>query len=290
LTQAAREQLLVVTDLDGCLLDEQTYSYEAAREALSALREGGIPLVVATSKTRSEVEPLARELSLQTAMIVENGGAILIPPGHLRKTPGMRSEGAFLVVVLGTGRDALVRALTDIGEQVRVRLRGFASMSAAEVARLTGLRIPEAERALRREYDEPFVLEGGPAEEAAVRRAARRRGLFVTRGGRFHHLTGPVNKGRGLQRLLALYAAEGRRFTTIGLGDSGNDVPLLHEVDRPILVPRPDGKVDEALRAAFPHAERAPAPGPTGWNAAVLAVLRGGGDRAGVPAQLVRDR
>jgi mannosyl-3-phosphoglycerate phosphatase len=289
LTPAAREQLLVVTDLDGCLLDEQTYSYEAAREALSALRERGVPLVVATSKTRSEVEPLARELSLQTAMIVENGGAILIPPGHLRKTPGMRSEGAFLVVMLGTRREALVRALADIAEQTKARVRGFASMSAAEVARLTGLRLPDAERALRREYDEPFVLEGGPAEEAAVRRAARRRGLLVTRGGRFHHLTGPVDKGRGLQRLLALYAAEGRRFTTIGLGDSGNDLPLLREVNRPILVPRPDGKVDEALRAAFPHAERAPAPGPTGWNAAVLAVLRGGGDRARVPAQLVRD-
>jgi hypothetical protein len=60
----------------------------------------------------------------------------------------------------------------------------------------------------------------------------------------------------------------------VGLGDSANDVGMLREVHRPILVPRPDGNVDEALLAALPEAEQAPAPGPAGWNAAVLGVLR----------------
>jgi len=47
-------------------------------------------------------------------------------------------------------------------------------------------------------------------------------------------------------------------------------------VERPIVVPRPSGGPDPALAAALPGAELAPAPGPVGWNAAVLALLEGG--------------
>jgi mannosyl-3-phosphoglycerate phosphatase len=141
------------------------------------------------------------------------------------------------------------------------------------VARLTGLEEQPAARALQREYDEPFLLAEG--SEQALTREATRRGLRITRGGRFHHLLGPVDKGRALQRLIALYAAEGRRFTVVALGDSPNDASMLRHADRPIIVPRRDGRADAALRRALPAAEVAPQPGPAGWNDAVLAVLDG---------------
>jgi hypothetical protein len=59
------------------------------------------------------------------------------------------------------------------------------------------------------------------------------------------------------------------------LGDAANDLPLLRAVDRPIVVPRRDGRVEADLVRALPRAERAPLPGPAGWNEAVLAVLAG---------------
>jgi mannosyl-3-phosphoglycerate phosphatase len=152
-------------------------------------------------------------------------------------------------------------------------VRGFSSLSAPELAQLTGLETSAAERALRREYDEPFLLDAGSDE--ALTRAAAARGLKVTRGGRFHHLLGPVDKGRALDRLLALYAAEGRRFALVALGDSPNDLSMLQRADRPILVPRAAGP-DAKLAAGLPRAEVAGAPGPAGWNEAVLTVLRGG--------------
>jgi predicted mannosyl-3-phosphoglycerate phosphatase (HAD superfamily) len=97
----------------------------------------------------------------------------------------------------------------------------------------------------------------------------------VVRGGRFHHLTGATDKGEALSLLLDLLAAEGRRYRTVGVGDSGNDLAMLERVDRPIIIPRPSGAIDEVLAARLPRAERAPAPGPAGWNSAVLAVLAG---------------
>jgi hypothetical protein len=38
-------------------------------------------------------------------------------------------------------------------------------------------------------------------------------------------------------------------------------------------MPGKDGGIDATLAAGLPGAERAPAPGPAGWAAAILAVL-----------------
>jgi mannosyl-3-phosphoglycerate phosphatase len=267
--------LLVATDLDGCLLDETTYAYDAARPALAALAARRIPLVLASSKTRAEMQPLWRALGLVSPLIVENGGALLLPEGLPPHPPqGAELRDGFWSIVLGTSRQELVRALEEIAGAVGARARSFASLSPPEVEALTGLSAPAAVLALEREYDEPFLLDDERAG-AAIAEAAQTRRLRVTRGGRFWHLTGETDKGRALRVLLHLHNAEGRSFTTIGLGDSSNDLPLLQAVDRPIVMPRPQGALDPAVVRALPNAERAPAPGPTGWNAAVLSVLKG---------------
>lgn len=264
---------IVFTDLDACLLDEETYRYDDALPALRALAERSVPLVLCSSKTRAEMLPLALELPAKGPFIVENGGAIVVPSGHLARLAGRRDPDGYRHVVLGTGREALVRALADLAAATGARVRGFSAFSVADLASMTGLDAVSAERALQREYDEPFVLESG--SEDALARGAVGRGLRVTKGGRFHHLLGPVDKGRALRRLLALYAAEGLRFSAVALGDSPNDLTMLQAADRPIVVPRPDGKPHPALAAALLSAELAPEPGPPGWNRAVLAVLGG---------------
>jgi mannosyl-3-phosphoglycerate phosphatase len=267
-------ELLVVTDLDGSLLDERTYELGPAALALLRLGAVGVPLVLASSKTEAEMEPLARSLPgpPPLALIVENGGAIV----------RRRAEGAREITALGTPHARLVEALGEIAHDAGARLAGFSALTRDELVRLTGLTPEDVDRGRRREYDEPFLVEEG--DVARIAAAAARRGLRLHRGGRFFHLTGATDKGRAFRVLLGLLAREGRRFHTVGLGDAPNDVSLLEAVDEPILVPRPDGRVHEHLRLAFPGAEAAPAPGPPGWNAVVSAVLdrrAGGGGFAG---------
>jgi len=255
--------VLVATDLDGTLLDGATYDFAPARPAFEALRRAGIPLVLCSSKTRAEMAPLAAAIGADGPLVVENGGAVVDPRGS--------------VLVLGIERARLLAELPGVAREAGVRVRSFAETSAGEVAALTGLTEEQAERARRREYDEPFLVEdppGGDAEvDARLKSAARRRGLEVTRGGRFHHLAGPTDKGRALRAILRAAPADG---DVVGLGDAPNDLPLLLAATRPIVMPRLDGTLDPALVARLPDAERACGPGPAGWAAAVLVALSGG--------------
>lgn len=50
--------MVIFTDLDGTLLDHETYSFAAAGEALEALTRENIPLILCSSKTRAEIELL----------------------------------------------------------------------------------------------------------------------------------------------------------------------------------------------------------------------------------------
>jgi mannosyl-3-phosphoglycerate phosphatase len=267
------KELLVVTDLDGTLLDEHTYDPAAAAGALCALEAARVPLVLASSKTRAEMEALVAALpgAPPLALIVENGGAVLRLDGR----------GGPALTVLGAPHEELVRALDAISREAGVRLARCSSMALEELVRLTGLGEADARRAQQREYDEPFLMDEA-GDVARVAAAASRRGLRLSRGGRFLHLTGATDKGRAFHVLRGLLAAEGRTYHAVGLGDAPNDLPLLEAVDEPILVPRPDGRVDERLRQAFPGAARAEAPGPAGWNGAVLRLLerRLGGEAA----------
>ncbi|HEX9190170.1 MAG TPA: HAD-IIB family hydrolase [Vicinamibacteria bacterium] len=256
---------LVATDLDGTLLDHETYSFEAARPALALLAERSIPLVLVTSKTRAEAEAIAALIGTPPLLVVENGGAVVVPEGSV----GTRTIG------LGVPYPRLVEALDAIALEAGASVRGFSSLSRREVEDLTGLRGAAAERARVRGFDEPFLV-SDPGVVPALEKAAARRGLAVTRGGRFHHLVGAgTDKGRALRALLRLPGAGGEGVVTVGLGDAANDLSLLQAVDRPVIVPRPNGAPDAVLAAELPGAETAPAPGPAGWNAAVLAILSG---------------
>ncbi|HEY7515071.1 MAG TPA: HAD-IIB family hydrolase [Vicinamibacteria bacterium] len=266
--------LLVATDLDGTLLDEWTYAHDAADPALRALAARKALIVLCSSKTRAEMAPLVRLLAPGGPFIGENGGILVVPESQLSSVPDARREGDAWLLELGVRRDVLAPALGSIARETGLALRSFTRLPLEEAAALTGLDLEATALAQDRRYDEPFLLDD-PSALPAVEAAARSRGLRVTRGGRFHHLTGPTDKGRALRVLLGLYATAGRSFRTLALGDSTNDLPLLQAVDRAIVVPRPGGGPDASLRAALPDAELAPEAGPSGWNAAVLAVLRG---------------
>ena len=267
-----RRQLVVFSDLDGTLLDHDTYSFDDARPALERLGHAGVPLVLCTSKTRAEVEPLRAALDNDSPFIVENGGAIMIPDGYfsveIDAADSARSEG-MLVVPLGDSYETLVAALARASRESGVRVRGFADMTDAEVADATGLSLDQARLARRRDFDEPFEIIDADRADALLA-AIEREGKRWTAGGRFHHITGATDKAAAVRRVAELYRREAGAVTTVGVGDAPNDAELLGVVDIPIVMA--SGRADEIVRLV-PRATVTRVPGPAGWNEAMLVLL-----------------
>lgn len=269
---------LVFTDLDGCLLDSHNYSFEAARPALAQLQANQIPVVLVTSKTRAEIEPLRQQLNHQGPFIVENGGAVFVPNDTFGfPLERARRRASYQVIEFGTPYAMLRDVLKQIEESVGTPLIGFGDLSIDEIMELTGLPRETALRAKLREYDEPYFVQGPATIAAEVCRQIVTRGLHWTKGGRFFHLTGLNNKGQAALKLLHCYKrqwnldGQPNDVETVGLGDSLNDLPLLLAVDHPVLVQKPDGSYDHEIDV--PGLLRAPGIGPVGWNHAILTFL-----------------
>lgn len=269
-------QMLVFTDLDGTLLDAATYSFEPAREALAALRDRNIPLILVSSKTKAEMEAIRLSLGNVHPFVVENGGGVFIPVGlfHVR-VPDATPRRGYQVVELGTAYAGLRRTLKEIARVSGFGVRGFGDMSVAEIAERTGLNLSEAAAAKQREFDEPFVLDGPSERIEEFRRQAETRGLRCTAGGRFHHLLGRNDKGSACRLLIDCYRRQFQEhqgsLMTVAVGDSLNDLPMLAVADRPVLVQKPDGSYEPDIR--LPGLILAPGIGPVGWNRAILDLL-----------------
>lgn len=56
--------LLIVSDLDGSLLDHHDYNWNAARQWLARLKQFRIPVIICSSKTAAEIVPLQEQLGI----------------------------------------------------------------------------------------------------------------------------------------------------------------------------------------------------------------------------------
>jgi len=261
---------LIFTDLDGTLLDHDTYSWKAALASLDHLRRRSVPWVAVTSKTRAETELWRLRLGNEHPFIVENGGAAFIPAGYLAAgIPGTRQCGPYEVLEWGTPYPDLLAALASASKASGCRVRGFHEMPPEEVSELCGMPLTEAILAKQREYDEPFLV-CDPVRAGALTIAIERQGRRWTRGGRFWHILGTNDKAVAVEALCALFRGAWSSLRTIGLGDGLNDASFLNVVDVPVLIRSPRSA---ELQAAVPRGRLTDRPGPAGWNDAVLSLV-----------------
>jgi mannosyl-3-phosphoglycerate phosphatase family protein len=259
---------LIFTDLDGTLLHPKTYSFQEATSALELIRERNIPLILCSSKTKVEMEVYRKRLKNKHPFIVENGAAIYVPVGYFPFNTGREQDEDYVVFELGKSYEEIRRTFISLRESLGVSVKGFGDMTIEEIATLTGLATAEATLAQRREFEEPFIFELGVDERFL--KAIEERGLTWTMG-RLYHLMGDYDKGKSVRHLKRWYEEESGKFTTIGLGDGLNDLPLLKEVDYPVLIQKEDGSYD--ARVKLPNLIEAQGIGPVGWNRAILELM-----------------
>lgn len=261
----ARPSLVLFSDLDGTLLDHDTYDWTPARPALDRLSELAIPLVLTSSKTRPEIADLRRQLGNHDPYIVENGAATVIPRDYF-------GHGPEQVTCAGPRREDILERLQALRAN-GFRFTGFADLSDEQLSKLTGLTPRAAAMARERIATEPLLWQGTEPELANFRDVLAEQGLTLLAGGRFLHVMGAFDKADATAMLLQRYRDcwPDRQWLSVALGDSPNDQAMLAGADLAVLIA---GKNTEQIQLpAHASVLRSEAPGPAGWNRCVLEIL-----------------
>lgn len=253
--------IAVFTDLDGTLLDHDTYSFDAALPAIEALKARGIPVILASSKTEAEMAPIADALGLDTPMIVENGAGLARFNGeHDCQSdvyPRIRS------------------LLENLPAALEGRFSGFGDWSDETVATATGLPLASARLARQRRFSEPGLWRGNESERDAFIALLHAHDLTAVQGGRFFTIMPRGSKADAMQRVIRHFSeTQGEPIFTIALGDAPNDLAMLQAADLGVIIANPHhAPLPVTERERNGHILRSTLAGPAGWNETILTIL-----------------
>ncbi len=263
------QKLIIFTDLDGTLLNLNNYKFDKAVQALEMVRKNRVPLIFCSAKTIAEQIYYRNIFSLNHPFIVENGGAVCIEKNYFSfEYEYSTTEHGFNTIVLGSPVDVINKAVEDIRDKTGLKITTYADMSINDICAVTDLDKDKAARALQRKYSQTVTF----AEDKDIFiKEVRKRGFQCVEGGRFHTVMGTNNKGKAVSIIKELYENELKSpVTTVGVGDSQNDIPMLQAVDIPVLVKKHNGFWQETDLHRLYMADKV---GPAGWNQAVISIL-----------------
>jgi len=265
--QDNKSKLIVFTDLDGTLLDHDSYQFDEAKPALNRLKALSVPVIPTTSKTFAEAEVLLKELDLMSPVIVENGGIIAIPPGFkISESEKFFQVGDFKLLLMSVDYASIISVLDNLRTQYKFQFRGFNDMGVEELAHATSLPAQKAANAQKRLCSEPLIWLDSKQRLAEFEQLIHQHHLSMTQGGRFWHVMGEVDKSIAMKKVIQLCLGEQAKLATvIALGDNPNDVTMLKSADIGVVIRRKDSSC-----LSFESENKiytSDLPGPAGWNA-----------------------
>lgn len=268
----ATSRWLVISDLDGTLLNHYDYQWHAALPAIRDLIGLHIPIIFNTSKTYLETRQMLRMLGIESPFVVENGSALFLPREQFPQQPDLpgvdiSERDAYWQIVLGRSLAQIESILQGLSFD-QDKLVKLSCCEPDEVALLTGLTELQAKDAIEREFSEAVLWQGEESDWQQLHAQLLDHDLNTLQGGRFIHILGQTSKARAVQALTALYDGQ---VKTVALGDSANDLDMLQQADLPIVVSSPGNK-HLLERWTPPYITTQPAP--DGWNEGIEHALK----------------
>lgn len=259
--QSKSNRLIIFTDLDGTLLDHESYRFDAASEALDKINRLSIPLIINSSKTYAEIVAIQQELNICQPFISENGAAVHWPENTIE---GLVWHSQSFAI----SRERVLSVLSTLTKEHGVKYLGFAQCDVEALQALTGLSSDEAKRANLRGFSEPLLWQDSNEALKLFSEALAQHQLFIQQGGRFLSVMSEANKANAMQWLCNHLGGD---WQTIALGDSPNDELMLNAADIAVVIQSPrsaDVRVDQCKQVI--HTQLS---GPEGWQWAMDKLL-----------------
>ena len=258
------EYWLVVTDLDGTLLNHHDYSVDAALPRLKQLQQQQIPVILNTSKTFQELRKIVRDLNIPHPFIAENGSVIYVPEHYFMDSIAVAQKSVeagqlkYHEIRLGIELDTIQNFI----HQYKPDAVNFIDCALEQAIEITGLTRAEALAARERHFSVPLMF-ADAEQERQFSAQAQAEGFGTLKGGRFLHVQGAVDKAQALKVLKQLFSDNFK--TEIGvlvLGDGANDLTMLEQADIAVVVHSPSSRQIELVRTDAIYTQQQ---APEGW-------------------------
>ena len=265
---------IIFSDLDGTLLDHHTYQYSEALTALEFVKQNDIPLILTSSKTKTEMKEYQKLMGIEGfPFIVENGSAIYTSKSYFNLDP-VEKETNYDCYHLGKTYPEIVKFLESTSAKYNYNILGFHNTNKYEIIQRTQLSAEAVDLAMQREYSVPVFYDEKSKE--ILTQEIKSKNLQILYGGRFMHVLGNTDKGKALNFVKHgfMQKSKSNNYKTIAIGDTLNDEAMLIEADIKILVKRFNDEYDQ--RVQIDNLIYSPYIGPKGWNHTILKILGSG--------------
>ena len=221
--------VLIFTDLDGSILDRDTFKFDKIKGYINDLLSQGIHIIPNSSKTEKEILDFNQELGFNLPFISENGSVIhsldLLHPNLPSK------------IVLSREKEELIKIFKDkVPEYLKEKCKLISEMDKKKQIDIFGLTKNKLKNALDRKYTSPFIFEGNKIEKNKLSRILKVSSLTLQEGGRVLNLCDNVNKVKSMNRVTRIYKKIESNIKVIAVGDNHNDLDMLKNSDIPCLV------------------------------------------------------
>ncbi|GBD93696.1 glucosyl-3-phosphoglycerate/mannosyl-3-phosphoglycerate phosphatase [bacterium BMS3Abin05] len=234
-----KKPLVIFSALEDVLIDTRMLQWDEARHALNQLYLTGVPLVLWSRWTFSEVIYFRGQMGITDPFVVENGGALYVPLGYFDFDIGSGQRNGHEVIEIGIRTEKLKHFLVGFRERWKLPMKLADELSLQELAalshvpfHLTGfLRNLEFSVAFRME---PYANRGWENE---LRRTAAQKGFRLRKDQLFYYLEGENDKhfiGKKLITFFEKYFGERPKIAAIGVDEA--DFQFLENVHQAVLL------------------------------------------------------
>ena len=148
-----KTSVVIFTDLDGTLLDRDTFKFDEIKDYIKSLINNGITIIPNTSKTNAELYNFIKELGINIPFITENGSAI---HGLNLINKNLPDE-----IILGREKELILKIFKkETPENLRTKCKFISKMEKNVQSKILGLKHNKLKNAFTRKYSIPILFKG----------------------------------------------------------------------------------------------------------------------------------
>ena len=183
-------KIIIFTDLDGTLLNEESFSFKQIITFIkNLLKLDNFFIFFISSKTKEEMINVRKKMNINVPLIYENGAGIYdLKFCNLIKEPLKKN------IVLAKQKIKEIKKKTNLFRGLKSSIRFLDSMDIKEIKTILGLPSDEIQFAIDREFSRLFLFNGNDSFLKNLKIQASENSLSINKGGRVYSISDNFTK------------------------------------------------------------------------------------------------